>query len=84
MHLGMTVLTLGVWGICFISAAAKRFIWPWRCEHCGWHEPDFRSPEERRAGKEKTAPRAGDSGSLRRAKNGDIIPNSEFPQREGK
>jgi hypothetical protein len=84
MHLTLTVLTLGVWGVCFLSAAAKRFIWPWRCEHCGWHEPDFRSPTERRCGQEKPLPRAGESGSLRRRKDGSIVSSSEWQGREGK
>ena len=78
----LTVLTLGVWGVCFLSSAAKRFIWPWRCEHCGWHEPDFRSPQERRSGQEKPLPRAGESGSLRRLKDGTIVSSSEFHKRK--
>lgn len=56
LHLLLTVLTVGVWGICLVSAGLKRFIWPWRCEHCGWHEPDFRSPEERKASQRKVDP----------------------------
>ena len=67
LHILMTVLTVGVWAVCLISAAVKRVIWPWRCEHCGWHEPDFRSPEERAAGLPKVKPRAGmtESGRFR-------------------
>ena len=61
----MTLLTFGIWGIVALSSAAKRILWPWACEHCGWHEPDFRSPEERQAGEIKPRARAGQSAKLR-------------------
>lgn len=83
MHLLLTVLTFGVWGVCFLSAAAKKLLWPWRCEHCGWHEPDFRSPAERKTGQEKPHPRSGESGSLRRTKDGGIISRSEYHRPQG-
>jgi hypothetical protein len=76
LHGLMTVLTLGIWLIVALSAAAKRLIWPWTCEHCGWHEPDFRSPEERRAGQAKPRARAGESGSWLRRKDGSLEPRS--------
>ena len=61
----MTLLTFGIWSIVALSSAAKRMLWPWACEHCGWHEPDFRSPEERQAGQDKPRARAGQSANLR-------------------
>jgi len=67
MNLILTLLTCGLWIVCVISMIVKRWIWPWRCEHCGWHEPDFRSPEERAAGDPKRKPRRGmtESGRFR-------------------
>ena len=62
LHGIMTVLTLGIWSIVALSSAAKRMLWPWACEHCGWHEPDFRSPEERQAGQSKPSARSGQRG----------------------
>lgn len=64
-HLALTVLTCGIWGVCMLSMIVKRLIWPWRCEHCGWHEPDFRSKEERAGGAEKPKSRSGVSGISR-------------------
>jgi hypothetical protein len=79
----MTVLTLGIWLIAAISSAAKRILWPWTCEHCGWHEPDFRSPEERLAGSQKPRARAGESGSWLRGKDGTFEPRSSAEPRAG-
>ena|SRR5688572_4272866 len=81
LHLLLTVLTVGVWAVCLISAGVKRLIWPWRCEHCGWHEPDFRSPDERRSELEKPRPRSGENGSLHRTKDGRVV--SEFEAEHG-
>lgn len=47
LHSAMTLLTCGLWSVAALSAMIKRLVWPWSCEHCGWHEPDFRSPDER-------------------------------------
>ncbi len=40
-HLVMTMLTLGLWSISWVSAIIGRRITPWRCKHCGSHAPDF-------------------------------------------
>jgi hypothetical protein len=53
LHAVLTVCTFGIWGISAIAALIRKFMWPWRCEHCGWHQPDFRSPEEREEAKKK-------------------------------
>ena len=76
LHGMMTLLTAGVWGVVLISALMKRVHWPWRCEHCGWHEPDFRSPEERSANAAKPQPSAGESGSWLRRKAGPVTPHA--------
>ena len=79
LHGTMTILTLGLWSIAAISSAIKRMMWPWHCEHCGWHEPDFRSPEERKDGAVKPMPRAGESGSWMRKKDGTVEARVEPP-----
>lgn len=79
----MTLFTLGIWSVVALSAAAKRMLWPWACEHCGWHEPDFRSPEERREGAGKPMPRAGESGSWLRQKDGTLVPRRDGPATPG-
>jgi hypothetical protein len=79
LHGFMTVMTLGIWIFVAISSALKRVVWPWACEHCGWHEPDFRSPEERMKGVSKTRPRAGESGSWMRKKDGTLVPQGSEP-----
>jgi len=61
LHICLTVLTLGVWVVCLLSSGIKRAIWPWRCEHCGWHQPDFRSPSERNVGKQVAQEQASES-----------------------
>ena len=60
LHGLMTVFTFGIWLVAALSSAVKRILWPWTCEHCGWHEPDFRSPKERLAGSTMSFARAGD------------------------
>lgn len=54
LHFALTILTLGLWLISALAAVIRKWMWPWRCEHCGWHQPDFRSPAEREAAKKKT------------------------------
>lgn len=78
-HITLTLLTLGLWGVCFLSFIIKRAVWPWRCEHCAWHEPDFRSPEERTKGLKSPRPRAGESGSWVRTKEGKLVRRDELP-----
>jgi hypothetical protein len=55
LHLVLTLCTLGLWIVSAIAAVVRYFIWPWRCEHCGWHQPDFRAPEVRQAEAAKLA-----------------------------
>jgi hypothetical protein len=40
-HLLLTVLTLGLWLISWISVIIGGALRPWRCKHCGWHIPEF-------------------------------------------
>jgi hypothetical protein len=77
LHVVLTVLTLGVWAICLLSSAIKRALFPWRCEHCGWHQPDFRSPGERSAGNPPRRRPA--SGSWRRSSDGSVTSTGKTP-----
>ena len=42
VHLLFTVLTLGLWGVSWLSIYLGQLFRPWRCEHCRWHKPEFR------------------------------------------
>jgi rubredoxin len=49
LHFTFTVLTLGLWAISWVSICLGQVFRPWRCKHCGWHEPvaqDPKSPEK--------------------------------------
>src|SRR5436189_6107268 len=40
-HLALTILTAGLWVISWIAVSIGSWLRPWRCKHCGWHEPQF-------------------------------------------
>jgi hypothetical protein len=40
----LSVLTAGLWIISWIALCIGKVMRPWRCEHCGWHKPEFRPP----------------------------------------
>ena len=42
LHALLTIVTLGFWGISWISLMIGAWFRPWRCHHCGWHDPEFR------------------------------------------
>jgi len=42
LHLGLTILTFGLWFVCWIALCIGRLVRPWRCDQCGWHKPEFR------------------------------------------
>lgn len=42
LHLILTILTLGLWGISWAAHTIGMYYRPWRCKHCGWHKPEFR------------------------------------------
>jgi len=37
----MAVLTGGLWIVSWIALCIGKVMRPWRCEHCGWHKPEF-------------------------------------------
>lgn len=41
LHLILAVLTAGLWLVSWLALCLGKSIRPWRCEHCGWHVPDF-------------------------------------------
>jgi hypothetical protein len=41
LHLGLSILTCGLWLVSWIALCIGKLIRPWRCEHCGWHSPEF-------------------------------------------
>ena len=40
VHLAITLLTLGLWGISWAAHTIGMNYRPWRCKHCGWHKPE--------------------------------------------
>jgi hypothetical protein len=41
LHLALTVVTLGLWTVSWAALCIGKLMRPWRCEHCGWHNPEF-------------------------------------------
>ena len=46
-HFVFSIVTLGLWALCWLAMWIGQRVRPWRCEHCSWKQPDFRSLEER-------------------------------------
>jgi hypothetical protein len=42
-HFLLTLATVGFWGISWLAISLAAKLRPWRCEHCGWHKPEFLS-----------------------------------------
>jgi hypothetical protein len=41
LHLALVFLTAGLWLVSWIALCIGKLVHPWRCEHCGWHKPEF-------------------------------------------
>ena len=41
-HFFLSVVTLGAWLVSWVAICVGNLLRPWRCEHCGWHKPEFR------------------------------------------
>jgi hypothetical protein len=39
--MALTFVTLGLWSISWAALCIGKLLRPWRCEHCGWHIPEF-------------------------------------------
>jgi len=59
VHLFFSILTLGLWAVSWFSIYLGHRYRPWRCEHCGWHKPEFREdcPEDSSADEKSAEPR---------------------------
>lgn len=42
IHLLLSIATLGIWLVSWAAICIGNVLRPWRCEHCGWHKPEFR------------------------------------------
>ena len=61
LHLILAVLTLGLWLVSWIALCIGKVMRPWRCEHCGWHKPEFGArpgPKPHPASRLRPAPKA--------------------------
>ncbi len=43
MHFIVTICTGGLWLVSWVAVCIGKLMRPWRCEHCGWHKPEFTS-----------------------------------------
>lgn len=41
LHLLMVLITGGLWLVSWMAVCIGNLMRPWRCEHCGWHKPEF-------------------------------------------
>lgn len=48
-HLVFSIVTLGLWAVCWLALHIGQRMRPWQCEHCRCDQPDFRSLEKRTA-----------------------------------
>ena len=35
------MMTMGLWLVSWVALCIGKVLRPWRCEHCGWHKPEF-------------------------------------------
>jgi hypothetical protein len=50
VHLLFSVLTFGLWAVSWLSIYLGHLYRPWRCEHCGWHKPEFPDDPSKKSG----------------------------------
>ena len=41
LHVMLSLATGGLWLVSWLALCIGKFMRPWRCEHCGWHKPEF-------------------------------------------
>lgn len=41
LHFALAILTAGLWLVSWVALCIGKVLRPWRCEHCGWHKPEF-------------------------------------------
>jgi hypothetical protein len=59
LHAGLTIATLGLWGISWLAILIGRRIWPWRCRQCGWNAPIVKQDEKPKGREKETLSDAG-------------------------
>ncbi len=52
-HFIFSIVTLGLWAVCWLAMHIGLRLRPWRCQQCESKQPDFRSLEERIADAEE-------------------------------
>jgi hypothetical protein len=40
----LSIFTGGLWLVSWAALCIGKTLRPWRCEHCGWHKPEFLDP----------------------------------------
>jgi hypothetical protein len=45
VHLFLSIITVGLWLVSWISIVIGHKLRPWRCLQCGWHTPLFGARE---------------------------------------
>jgi len=61
VHLFFSILTLGLWAVSWLAIYLGKIFRPWRCEHCGWHKPEFLDEPGKKAADVEDAVEARDS-----------------------
>ena len=46
VHLFLTIVTLGLWLVSWVSIFIGNQIRPWRCQQCGWYKPIIKPEDE--------------------------------------
>jgi hypothetical protein len=41
LHIMLALCTAGLWLVSWAALCIGKVMRPWRCEHCGWHKPEF-------------------------------------------
>lgn len=41
-----SILTFGLFLVCWVAACIGKRMYPWRCEHCGWQKPQFHQSDK--------------------------------------
>ena len=54
VHAFLSVITGGLWLISWAAICVGKIRYPWRCEHCGWHKPEFDKSDTMKKPADKT------------------------------
>lgn len=73
----MTVLTLGLWLVSWVAICFGAVFRPWRCTHCGWHDPQFGTSDHTEPGKSRWP-----IGRRRKSRNSRLSPSAPTSMEE--